>query len=246
MLDEELEAWAAVGCIATLWWRDDDACKQTPELARLADTAGQACAPLVLAAIPERADESLAATLTRPGIAVWQHGVRHVNRAQPGERKSEFPETLPADRALREIASARERFDVLLDEAGVPRSVPVFVPPWNRIADKLAVELAAEYAAVSAFGKRRLPGVRWVNTHIDIIDWRGDRGFIGARAATRAIAEHLRTRRLDPDLRCVGTGLLTHHLDHDEDAWRFLSDLGHWISRCPQCRWLSSAELLAA
>src|ERR1044071_5855240 len=48
--ERELEAWGGSGQVATLWWRDDDAVRVTPALARLLGCAGET--PLALAVIP--------------------------------------------------------------------------------------------------------------------------------------------------------------------------------------------------
>ena len=88
---------------------------------------------------------------------------------------------------------------------GVPgKLLPVFVPPWNRIAPALLPLLSRSAIAASrAFGDRRSAraraGLRQINTHIDPIDWRGSRGLlpeaaIVARLAA-AIAARLRRRR---------------------------------------------------
>ena len=63
------------------------------------------------------------------------------------------------------------------------------------------------------------------NTHVDIIDWHGSRGFVGEEPALRAATAHLQARRegrADPG---EPTGFLSHHQVHDEASWRFLARL---------------------
>ena len=59
-LDRELDAWRAAGRRATLWWRDDDACRDSPALQRLLDIARRNDVPVALAAIPAQLEPSLA------------------------------------------------------------------------------------------------------------------------------------------------------------------------------------------
>jgi len=245
-LEAELAAWAKLEVTATFWWRDDDACRQTPALGRLADLAAAARVPLCLAIIPGAAEESLGDTLGRSNISVWQHGVNHLNRAAPGERKSEFPARLDVGACVDEIVAARDGLDDLLKGLSVTPAERVFVPPWNRISDELAVALNDHFAAISAFGGRSHPLARWLNTHLDIIDWRGNRGFVGEVAALTQIVEELRKRRLSPAEQARPVGLLTHHLVHDEEAWTFLEAFARRLLPCAHARWLSGPELLSS
>ena len=89
------------------------------------------------------------------------------------------------------------------------------------------------------------PGVAAVNTHADVIDWRGDRGFVGETAALRLIVEHLRARRRGAVDGREPTGLLTHHLVHDDDAWRFTTALVRRVAEHTAARWLDAAAIFA-
>jgi len=63
------------------------------------------------------------------------------------------------------------------------------------------------------------------NTHVDVIAWQHERAFIGDEAAVDRLVAHLRARRdgtSDPE---EPTGLLTHHLDMGDAAWRFVAEL---------------------
>ncbi|MBV8538246.1 MAG: hypothetical protein JO128_21795, partial [Alphaproteobacteria bacterium] len=64
-------------------------------------------------------------------------------------------------------------------------------------------------------------GMVQVNVHIDIIDWAA-RAFLGDGPCLDQALAHLSAKRAgdaDPD---EPTGLLTHHLAHDEAAWPFI------------------------
>ena len=218
----ELDRWAAAGRTATFWWRDDDAADATPALGALLRRAeGRA---LALATIPAKATAALAAALAEapPTVDVLPHGLAHANHAPAGEKKAEFGAHRALDTQRAEIGAGWARLQAI---AGA-RARPVFVPPWNRIDPALADRVGeAGLAAVSLYGPRR-PGSagRVLNTHVDIIDWRGTRGFVGEPAALAAATRHLAARRtagegVDPT---EPTGLLTHHLDHDADCWAFI------------------------
>ena len=76
-----------------------------------------------------------------------------------------------------------------------------------------------------AWARRRVPaGIVQVNTHGDIMDWNA-RAFAGEGAALGFLVAHLKARlaaTADPD---EPSGVLSHHLAHDEAAWGFLAKL---------------------
>src|SRR5262249_45179878 len=76
-LGQELDAWAAEGLIAKLWWRDDDAVTDTPELRRLLEAARDVRAVVAVAVVSKHADRSLVNVLSENPCAVWQHGWGH-------------------------------------------------------------------------------------------------------------------------------------------------------------------------
>lgn len=247
-LERELDAWAAAGRTASLWWRDDDACRATPALERLVATAaggGTAEAtPLALAVIPLAAEPELASLVAAaPGVAVLQHGYAHQNHAGRTEKKMELGAHRPFERTLADIATGWQR----LEELFGTRLLPVMAPPWNRIAPRLAAMLPGiGITGLSAFGPRQVaepwPGLRQINTHIDIIDWKGTRGFAGAPAALAAAAGHLAARRAGRADAAEPTGLLTHHLVHDEGCWAFVAEFRARTAAHPAVRWISARD----
>ena len=58
-LSEELRRWSEEGRRAGLWWRDDDAKKNGPKLARLISLAKTSRVPLAVAVIPGQVQDDL-------------------------------------------------------------------------------------------------------------------------------------------------------------------------------------------
>jgi hypothetical protein len=243
-LADELDAWAAAGRQANLWWRDDDATELTDALARLIDLAGVTQVPLCLAVIPAAATPGLAACIAgaADGAAVVVHGYAHRDHAPPGQPKAEFHPERGLDAMTEEVERAWRR---TLELFG-PRAMPVLVPPWNRIARDLIPRLpAAGYRGLSTIASARpgavpvpVAGLRRRNAHIDIIDWRGSRAFIGDAAALKAIVARLAAFRDAAGTAPPPLGILTHHLMHDAAAWAFLDKFiartrGHRSVRWP-------------
>ncbi|MGR3913194.1 MAG: polysaccharide deacetylase family protein [Gammaproteobacteria bacterium] len=179
-----------------------------------------------------------------PDVTVMQHGYAHINHSPPGEKKSEFGGARSAAVVRRELADGRR----ILQDAFGARFVPALAPPWNRIAPKWIDYLApAGIAGLSAFAPRAArcaaPGVGAVNTHVDIIDWKGGKRFIGAARASRALTAHLAGRRRGQFDPLEPTGLLTHHLAHDSACWDFLAQLLDALARHPAVKWLPAGRL---
>jgi len=241
-LEAELEQWAAGGRSADLWWRDDDAAAWGPKLerlCRLTETTG-----LLLAAIPARAEESLARVSQIPHVRVAQHGYAHVNHAPRGEGLGAWELGLHrgAARVLAELDAGRAHLQALCGE----RFLPVIVPPWNRIDPALFGPLAERgYRGVSAFGPRG-PETRDLivaNAQCDPIKWKDGARFAGEGKALGDLIGHLAGRRtgaVDPD---EPTGFLTHHVDLDEDGWEFCAKLASAIEAHPAARWRDALDI---
>ena len=244
-LSEELDAWHDEGRIASLWWRDDDAAKPAPALDRLVGLAIEHSVRVGLAVIPALAHPSLGPWLDTVPVEVLQHGWAHLNHAGPDEKKSELGRHRPAGVVMDELSRGLE---VLRELAG-SRFQPVLIPPWNRIDDALIPALPdSGFRGLSTYGPRRtaepLAGVSQANCHIDVVDWRGTRGFVGHERAIAAAVAHLRARRacsVDPT---EPTGLLTHHAVHDESTWEFIDRYLERTRQHPAAHWLTPRETI--
>jgi hypothetical protein len=237
-LTGELDAWKAAGRCATFWWRDDDATRCGERLSRLLDVAG--AASLTLAVIPAAARDDLAAALEDHRalggrVSVVQHGYAHLNHAPPTERKAEYGPHRPAEVMIAELAEGREGLESLFGDL----FHPILTPPWNRITPALVSRLGeAGLAGLSAFGGRPAgAGPAVTNTHVDIIDWRGSRGFAGEDVALSAAVSHLSARRAGTADADEPTGLLTHHRDHDDACWRFVERFVAAVASHPAALW---------
>ena len=243
-LDVELDRWRDAGRAADFWWRDDDAAKPSPPLKRLLELSETSGVPLALAVVPlEAVPELFAGLQGKMRASVLMHGTDHRNRAVAGEKKTEFAATEPEGDAVARLRLSRER---LAGQAG-PRFIPVLAPPWNRFKRALAARLPeAGLHGLSGYGPRdkaeAAPGVRQVNTHVDLIDWRGTRGFVGEEAALRIAVRHLGLRRKGEIDAAEPTGWLTHHALHDKETWEFLQRLFERTSE-RDARWIDPVEL---
>jgi hypothetical protein len=241
-LEIELERWRDAGRGVEFWLRDDDATAPQAALERLFELTGRWRVPIALAVIPQRAEPALFAALPKDA-EVLQHGFDHRNRAAEGEKKSEFPPGETAEHASERLRNGRQR----LAELAGARSLDVLVPPWNRISASLVPHLASwGFRGLSRFGARpaqRLPGLRNFNTHVDVIAWKGDRGFVGLEPALQQAVRHLVARREAPVDSGEPTGWLTHHACHDAATWSFLEELFARMHEEPGVRWRSAREL---
>lgn len=243
--DTELARWERAGRVASFWWRDDDAVDVTSALSRLLETQ----VPIALAVVPKFAVSALATAVdAAPHVTVVQHGWSHENHAPEGEKSTELHPSCGLGVLTANLRAGRTRLQALFGT----RFHPTLVPPWNRIAASLEPELGAlGFEGLSAFGPRPRQdesprcSVKRINTHIDLIDWRGTRGFRGTQAVLADAAEHLAARRLGSVDAAEPTGLLSHHLLHDESCWSFVSELMVRCRRHAAVRWLSIAQALA-
>ena len=242
-LSDEIARWRDAGRAADFWWRDDDAARPDPALARLLALSADAAIPLALAVVPSGADPALLAGLGET-VCVLQHGTDHRNRAGPDEKKTEFPAAEPQQAAIARLVTAREQLQA---QAG-RRFVPVLAPPWNRLPKPLVAHIAAAgYRGLSQYGVRSRPysakDLKQVNTHVDIIAWRSGGGFAGETEALEATVRHLSARRAGVADAAEPTGFLTHHAVHDEAAWGFLQRLFETTRAIPGVAWRRAEEL---
>jgi hypothetical protein len=215
-LRAELAHWRRAGQRPVLWWRDDDARAVTPQLRRLLVHATRADVPLCLAVIPDGLDPELSgAVAPYPRIVILQHGFNHLNDA--GSPPSEFSHRTSSDEIAGRLAEGWSQL------AGFRRRLPVYVPPWNVLTPNVIVALRKSgHRSVSAWNGLSKPGR--VDAHIDLMRWRGKPRFAGSERILGRLTALLEWRRRKGLWR-EPIGLLTHHLAHDDEAWRFLDDL---------------------
>ncbi len=248
-LDEELSRWADAGREATMWWRDDDAVTVTPALERLLALRRTYDLGLALAVIPADLDPALPARLLdEPGsVAVLQHGYAHQNHAFAGEKNVELGPHRPAMMVIGELGTGL----LSLTQNFGDRFLPVLAPPWNRISPALVPMLPEiGFRALTTYGVRRrvepVRGLLQVNTHVGPIEWRPKRGFPGEERVLAALVRELGARRSSPLASAAAdepTGMLTHHLVHDDDIWTFLDRLWNRLRAHPAVRIVPPAEV---
>lgn len=246
LLEAELSEWHSLGRRPRFWWRDDDAVAWTLSLERLVSVTDKQS--LCLAVIPAEVEASLSTALaTHHAVEVLMHGWSHTNHEPKGQKGSEFG----INRSLTDIAKDCARGHARLTEVFGERYVPVFVPPWNRIAPGAAKTVCeAGLLGISAYQDRKPDQpVHYLNTHADVLDWRvkkqtGKAGFIGTDTVVTSLRDAFRRRRLAAS----GTdseepvGLLTHHLQHDEATWDFLDELSDFLRRQKNVVWTSARQ----
>ncbi len=167
------------------------------------------------------------------------HGYAHVSHAPAGVKSGELGPARALAVNLREAALGWQRLQALFGG----RAFPVLVPPWNRIDPALIPHLPElGFCGLSAWGARAevlaAPGLVQANTHLDLIDWRGSRGFVGEEKALGVLVDHLAARRRNEVDKDEPSGLLTHHLVHDAPAWRFIETLLARSAGHPAMQWL--------
>jgi hypothetical protein len=229
-LEDELARRRDAGRPVQFWWRDDDAAALSPAVKTLVTMSASFKIPLALAVIPELGEPELF-KLLHERVTVLQHGTDHRNRAAAGEKKTEYPAAEPVDAALARISDGMARLRTFAGR----KFLPVLAPPWNRLRKDLIAKLPAiGVRGISAYGARAsaepAPGLRQVNTHVDIVAWRRGKRFIGEAEALSKAFGYLSGE--EP------VGWLTHHAVHDDAAWRFLERL----FALEGVRWLSAAE----
>ncbi|MEH7828082.1 polysaccharide deacetylase family protein [Gemmobacter denitrificans] len=235
-LKARLDDLARQGRQIDLWWRDDDAIAPGPALDRLLALAGQHGVPLTIAAIPAHAGQALADRLAQAqDIAVAVHGWDHANHAPPDEKKQELGAHRPVAQILDDLGRGLAR---LAAQHG-PRFVPVLVPPWNRISPDLVPYLPGlGFRALSVYGPPKPAALPVINTHLDVMAWRG---LTKGRPPADMLAEldGLLAQPISGPL-----GVLSHHLVHDEAAWQSLSALLSVTCGHPACHWRALPDLL--
>ncbi|MGQ3211887.1 MAG: polysaccharide deacetylase family protein [Shinella sp.] len=234
-LQDEIARRADIGKPLSLWLRDDDAVEPTEALDHLLALTAAHAVPVLLAVIPALTGEALVGRLARESHAsVAVHGWAHKSHASSGEKNQELGPHRPEEQVLAELGASLETLATL--HAG--RFVPMLVPPWNRIAPAVVAGLPGlGFEALSVFGPEKPAPLKVLNTHVDIIDWRGTRG---GRAGEAVIADLIRVSQSHEG----PIGLLTHHLVHDSAAWDLMAMIFEATAKQSDFPWHSAGDLL--
>jgi hypothetical protein len=241
-LVDELDRWHDAGHQAQFWLRDDDAHEPTAALDELLHRLRSHGAPCLLAVIPMHAGEPLATGLRdEPLVRIAMHGAWHINHAPAGRKSAETPVERGIEPILAELAAARTRLIAHFGET----AGDWYVPPWNRMDKAVAARLPdIGFSAISTFADdlfHRGPALAQVNTHIDLMDWKGGRaGRTGSAVAldiTKRLA-HAREQGWGP------VGILAHHLVHDAVAWSVMDMILNLVSDHPAAVWSAPDDLL--
>lgn len=204
-------------------------------LRRLVEQARRADIPLSLSVIPTLLSPELCKWVNRyTSVTVLQHGTDHCD-AGGGVGPTQFdPQEAPH-------AIARRLVEGWTALSGFHRRLPVYVPPWHDLTPNTAAAAAmAGLESISAWGAPAAQGR--VDVHLDLMRWRGPPRFAGSQRVLGRLTRELRKRRVQRRWQ-EPIGLLTHHLVHDDAAWRFLDTLLSFepLKRTAQWR---SAEVL--
>ncbi|HEX6442346.1 MAG TPA: polysaccharide deacetylase family protein [Stellaceae bacterium] len=242
-LTDELNRWGEAGRVARFWWRDDDAIAATPQLEALLRLVGDV--PVALAVIPALVESDLAdALLSRPYVAVLQHGWSHTNHHALG-KKSEFPASRNAAEVATELRAGANRLRALFGS----RFVPILAPPWNRFAPEFVPLLApAGILALSTMARPQTvwdeSGIAHIDAHLDPVAWKADRGFIGTEPGLDLLLGHLRAQRLRGTAAASTIGILTHHLVMDRPTAAFLEQMIAMLAAHSAASWVAAGELV--
>ncbi|NNE23010.1 MAG: polysaccharide deacetylase [Rhizobiales bacterium] len=240
---EELDNWDRCGKQARLWLRDDDAVEPTDALTRLVSISGQADVPLLLCVIPETTSNHLRNTLeAERHVRVAVHGYGHHNHAPPGEKAQELGPHRPVEDVVSQLLWSRTKLQDLYGN----RLSGILVPPWNRISPGVVWHLPQlGFAGISTFGStheaKDVTGLDQLNTHLDIIDWKGTRGGRDPDWLANELVQLLQRSRGGD---AAPIGVLAHHLVHDQLAWAFLEELFKVTAHHPAVSWQAADALI--
>ncbi len=242
-LEHELDRWHQNGLSATFWWRDDDAIDVTDSSDRLIGISKDYGISLGLAVIPRFSTARLRKRLrTEASIHVLQHGYDHSNHTPPGYAKAEFGFWRDLEAQIGEL---RRGLFILRDFEGF---LPVLVPPWDMIDSRLMPMLPGiGIKYISGIGLKQnsanaQENIATINAHFDVVDWKKG-GAASEGVILTTILWYLYARREGKIASDEATGILTHHLVHDEETWASITKLLAFLTRHPAVSWVSPATL---
>jgi GT2 family glycosyltransferase len=263
----ELDLWEADGLVARFWWRDDDAKWNNDALRRLVDLAGQRNTPIILAVSPGLIEDTfLSRVEALINLSFAAHGYQHINHSS-GRQSAEFGSNRPLDEMRLEIDLLSSKFRREFPS----RALAMFVPPWHvldprlipdlhragfkvlsmqdrqaaRVLYRVAANVPSPRGAIARkpSGEKLEQGITRLDCSTELLKY--ERG--GATANPFFFDELvglLRLRRWGflPAFRPVG--FLTHHLQHDENAWKQLSVLINTLANHSAVRFIPPEQFI--
>jgi hypothetical protein len=246
------------GAPVSFWWRDDDLEAPSTALDAMLGALGEIGIAPAFAAIPATVSQAAIAALNETGAVVFPHGWAHANHEPADRKKSEYGPARPADMRLAEIARGWTR---IRDIAG-DRALGVFTPPWNRIEPALlerldetgVVGVSTYRSTPSAPTPSRLPRM---DTHVDLIDWRGGRAPLSADAVIERLLIWMRDGEASGGQPAMGQpenrdkmpvdnpiGILSHHRVTPVEAWSDWAPIWRILQQHPGTEWVSPGGAL--
>ena len=235
-LSRELDNWQQQNRTVQLWWRDDDADRAGDAVRRMMQISQAFDVPVAIAVSPAIVSSSLAHLVEKEfRCAVLQHGYAHINHAPVDQKKCELGDHRQIDVVLEELSEGRTQMQKLFGE----HFLPVMVPPWNRVSDTVLATLSdIGFTGISGYTPRSYAvdhNLLRCNTHVD--------KFIGVSPAVQLLVAHLESKRLGQADADEASGLLTHHLRHDEASWEFIDRFLTFTTNHPAVEWVSARTL---
>jgi peptidoglycan/xylan/chitin deacetylase (PgdA/CDA1 family) len=232
-LKDALDSAFVDGRTVDVFFRDDDADDNRPNLHRLLDLFLECFAPISLAVIPGTLTGSGAELLGRLHnqapqlVELIQHGWVHINHELEG-RKCEFGPSRVYACQLEDIERGRDT----LNAAFGNRWHKAFTPPWNRCTgdtlralDELGFTvLSRDVSETSGAGRRFCE----IPVTFDIFTWKKGVTLKSESDIAAGIAAQVRAGNR--------IGILLHHKVMTADAFRLVASLLKEFRRSPQVK----------
>jgi hypothetical protein len=229
-LRKSLDAALAAGRAIDIFFRDDDADDDLPNLRRLLDLFLERAAPLNLAVIPGTLTAAGADLLTGRHnqapqlIELSQHGWMHTNHETAG-RKCEFGPSRGYQSQLEDIVRGRDVLDAAFGHAWHK----AFTPPWNRCSthtlhalDELAFTVLSRDASEPAVAAHHFCEIP---VTFDVFTWKKGAELKSESQIAASIAIQVQGGRR--------IGILLHHKVMTQDAFRTVAALLDEFGRSP-------------
>jgi hypothetical protein len=199
-----------------VFFRDDDADQDLPQLRQLLQLFASREAPLSLAVIPGTLTPEAARMLARLPLSfeLHQHGWLHANHELQG-RKCEFGPSRGYAQQRRDIELGREKLRAML---GCGRVAPVFTPPWNRCTGDTARALLELEFEVLSKDRSAAVGMREMSISVDLFAWK--------QGAMLKPLSQVATEIESASLASSGpVGILLHHKVMSDEAFAVAEEL---------------------